>query len=413
METIRVVCAHDCPDMCSLLAEVEDGRVVRIEGDPDQPFTAGFACAKVNRDAELVHSPERLATPLRRVGAKGEGKFAPISWDEALDEIVGALAGDHRRIGAAGAARLRLQRASGADQPRPRATASSTRSAPAGCAPARCATPAARTAWNMTVGPGRRRRPGGGRRQSDLIVSWGADLVATNVHFWAKVEAAQQARRAGSSSSTRAAAAPPAAPTGTCRSASAPTPRWRSGSCTSWRATGSSTATISPPTRSASTGSKPRCCRASRPTRVAAITGLAVADIERFAALYGAAKALLHPPRRGHDAAGARRRGVARGGAAAGRHRRLRPPRRRRAAADRGVVRARLRRRAQAVRPGRRPASSTICGSARRCSNLNDPPIRGALHRRQQPGGDLPRRRQGAPRASPATICSPSSTTRS
>ncbi len=60
METVRVVCAHDCPDMCSLLARVENGRVVRIDGDPDQPFTAGFACAKVNRDAELVHSPERL-----------------------------------------------------------------------------------------------------------------------------------------------------------------------------------------------------------------------------------------------------------------------------------------------------------------------------------------------------------------
>src|SRR5262245_57836193 len=73
--------------MCSLLAHVEDGRVVRVEGDPDQPFTAGFACAKVNRDAELVNSPQRLATPLRRVGAKGEAKFAPIGWDEALDTI--------------------------------------------------------------------------------------------------------------------------------------------------------------------------------------------------------------------------------------------------------------------------------------------------------------------------------------
>ena len=87
METIRVVCGHDCPDMCSLLAHVEDGRVVRVEGDPDQPFTAGFACARVNRDAELVHSPERLTSPLRRIGPKGEGKFAPITWDEALDEI--------------------------------------------------------------------------------------------------------------------------------------------------------------------------------------------------------------------------------------------------------------------------------------------------------------------------------------
>ena len=79
MDTVRIVCGHDCPDMCSLLAEVEDGRVRRITGDPDQPFTAGFACAKVTRDPELVHSPERLATPLRRVGPKGEGRFQPAT----------------------------------------------------------------------------------------------------------------------------------------------------------------------------------------------------------------------------------------------------------------------------------------------------------------------------------------------
>ena len=88
MNVVRVVCAHDCPDMCSLLAHVENGRVVRIAGDPDQPYTAGFACAKVNRDAELVHSPERLTTPLRRTGPKGSGAFAAIGWEEALDEIV-------------------------------------------------------------------------------------------------------------------------------------------------------------------------------------------------------------------------------------------------------------------------------------------------------------------------------------
>src|SRR5260221_4147373 len=100
METVRIVCAHDCPDMCSLLAEVEGGRVMRIKGDPDQPFTAGFACAKVNRDAELVHSPERLRTPLRRVGVKGEGKFSPISWDDALDEIVQSWKGIIAEYGA-------------------------------------------------------------------------------------------------------------------------------------------------------------------------------------------------------------------------------------------------------------------------------------------------------------------------
>src|SRR5262245_21673266 len=75
--------------MCSLLAHVEDGRVVRVEGDPQHSYTAGFACAKVNRDADLVHSPARLRRPLRRTGAKGAGQFTEIGWDEALDEIAG------------------------------------------------------------------------------------------------------------------------------------------------------------------------------------------------------------------------------------------------------------------------------------------------------------------------------------
>ena len=97
MPTIRTVCAHDCPDMCSLLAQVEDGRIVRIQGDPDQPFTAGFACGKVNRDMDLVYSPARLTTPLRRIGPKGSGQFEPITWDQALDEIVCPLEGHHRR----------------------------------------------------------------------------------------------------------------------------------------------------------------------------------------------------------------------------------------------------------------------------------------------------------------------------
>ena len=85
--SIRVVCAHDCPDMCSLIAHVEDGKIVRVQGDPDHPYTAGFACGKVNRDADLVNSPERIKTPLRRTGPKGSGQFTPITWDQALDEI--------------------------------------------------------------------------------------------------------------------------------------------------------------------------------------------------------------------------------------------------------------------------------------------------------------------------------------
>src|SRR5437899_1194771 len=190
METIRVVCAHDCPDMCSLLAEVEDGRVLRVRGDPDQPFTAGFACAKVNRDAELVHSPERLTTPLRRTGQKGEGKFAPIGWDAALDEITRRW----RSIIAESGPLALLGYAYSAHQGQMNRGlllgffhALGTSRLNAGTVCDTCC----EEAWNMTVGP-----IGGADPEAvdeaDLIVSWGADLVATNVHFWAKVEAAQK-----------------------------------------------------------------------------------------------------------------------------------------------------------------------------------------------------------------------------
>src|SRR5690349_24057805 len=73
--------------MCSLIAQVEDGKIVRVKGDPDHPYTAGFACGKVNRDADLVNSPERIATPLKRTGPKGSGQLKAITWDEARDEI--------------------------------------------------------------------------------------------------------------------------------------------------------------------------------------------------------------------------------------------------------------------------------------------------------------------------------------
>src|SRR5213595_214533 len=81
------VCPHDCPSCCSLEVAVADGRIVDVTGTPGHPFTQGVICGKVREYAERVHSPLRVLTPLRRVGAKGTGEFAPISWDEAIDEI--------------------------------------------------------------------------------------------------------------------------------------------------------------------------------------------------------------------------------------------------------------------------------------------------------------------------------------
>ncbi|HEU5395437.1 MAG TPA: molybdopterin-dependent oxidoreductase, partial [Candidatus Methylomirabilis sp.] len=82
---LKTVCSHDCPDACSVLVTVADGKAVGFRGDPDHPFTRGFLCGKVNRYEEVVGSPDRLLHPLLRTGPKGRGAFRRISWNEAMD----------------------------------------------------------------------------------------------------------------------------------------------------------------------------------------------------------------------------------------------------------------------------------------------------------------------------------------
>jgi len=92
--TRHSVCALDCPDACSLLIDIdESGRGSRLRGNPDHPVTRGFLCAKVAGYLRREYSPDRLTTPLkRRKGApKGTSGFDPVGWDEALDEIAARL----------------------------------------------------------------------------------------------------------------------------------------------------------------------------------------------------------------------------------------------------------------------------------------------------------------------------------
>ncbi len=89
---VHAACPHDCPDACGVLITVQDGRAVRIQGDPGHPVTRGFLCAKVAKYLDRVYSPDRVLYPYRRVGPKGsrscnKDDFRRISWDEALDEI--------------------------------------------------------------------------------------------------------------------------------------------------------------------------------------------------------------------------------------------------------------------------------------------------------------------------------------
>jgi anaerobic selenocysteine-containing dehydrogenase len=189
ISVIRTVCAHDCPDMCSILAHVEDGRLVRVEGDPDHPFTAGFVCAKVRREPDLVHSPDRVRTPLRRTGPKGAAAFVPISWDEALDELASrwqAILREDGPLAILGYCYSAHQGQINRWLPMALFHALGTTRLQAGTVCDTCAD----VAWEATCGP-----VGGADPesvlQSDLIVSWSADLVATAVHAWAKVEEAR------------------------------------------------------------------------------------------------------------------------------------------------------------------------------------------------------------------------------
>jgi anaerobic selenocysteine-containing dehydrogenase len=88
-QVVRVTCTHDCPDACSALVTVDgSGRAIAIGPDRSHPITGRHLCVKVDRYLDRVYSPDRIMTPLRRTGDKGDGRFEPIGWDEALDEIV-------------------------------------------------------------------------------------------------------------------------------------------------------------------------------------------------------------------------------------------------------------------------------------------------------------------------------------
>ena len=87
------VCPHDCPSTCALEVDVHDGgRIGTLRGARDNSYTAGVICAKVARYAERVHHPDRLTHPLLRTGPRGSGQYRAIGWDEALDRVAGTFA---------------------------------------------------------------------------------------------------------------------------------------------------------------------------------------------------------------------------------------------------------------------------------------------------------------------------------
>jgi anaerobic selenocysteine-containing dehydrogenase len=88
---VRAACPHDCPDTCAIRVTVHDGRAVKVQGDPDHPPTHGALCTKVSRYPERTYHAERVLQPLKRAGPKGSGRFEPVSWEAALADIAARL----------------------------------------------------------------------------------------------------------------------------------------------------------------------------------------------------------------------------------------------------------------------------------------------------------------------------------
>ena len=91
-EIRRSACPLDCPDLCGLEVTVDAGRVLAVEGDRRGPLTDGFVCGKVRKLADHMYCAERVQHPMVRAGAKGSGRWRPVSWDEALDTIAARMA---------------------------------------------------------------------------------------------------------------------------------------------------------------------------------------------------------------------------------------------------------------------------------------------------------------------------------
>lgn len=191
VHVVRGACPHDCPDTCALRVSVQDGRVIKVQGAPEHVTTHGALCTKVSRYAERTYHPERVLTPLRRVGRKGEGRFEPIGWDAALDEIaqrLGAIAARDPQaiVPYSYAGTMGLLQGESMDRRFFHRLGASlldrTICASAGAA-------GVTAALGGKVGMHTRFFA-----ESRLILIWGSNSIASNLHFWTF---AQQAKRAG------------------------------------------------------------------------------------------------------------------------------------------------------------------------------------------------------------------------
>ena len=176
-----------------MLVTVENGRAIEIKGAPDHPTTAGTLCTKVARYLDRTYSPERLRYPMRRIGAKGEGRFARISWDEALDEMATRFAtiaaspdGPQAILPYSYAGTMGLLQGSSMDR-------RFFHRLGASLLDRTICSAAGKAGWGAVIGAS----IGMDMEayvDSRLILIWGSNPITSNLHFWTR---AQEAKRRG------------------------------------------------------------------------------------------------------------------------------------------------------------------------------------------------------------------------
>ncbi len=185
-------CPHDCPDTCSLVTTVQDGRAIKLQGNPAHPHTAGVLCTKVSRYIERNDHAERLLQPLKRVGPKGSGRFEPVSWDAALADIAERLDVLHRNKSSESilpysyAGTMGLVQGESMDRRFFHKLGASLLDRTI------CST-AGGEALSFTLG-GKVGMRVQFFAEAKLILIWGSNSIGSNLHFWRH---AQAARRAG------------------------------------------------------------------------------------------------------------------------------------------------------------------------------------------------------------------------
>ena len=188
--TVRAACPHDCPDTCAIRVTVQDGVAIKVSGDPDHPPTHGALCTKVSRYPERTYHADRVLHPMKRVGLKGSGQFVRVGWDEALSDIAARLTAIAARnpeavLPYSYAGTMGLVQGESMDRRFFHKLGASLLD---------------RTICSSAGGEALAATYGGkvGMHlehfvESKLIVIWGSNSIASNLHFWTFAQAAKRA----------------------------------------------------------------------------------------------------------------------------------------------------------------------------------------------------------------------------